>query len=63
MNGWSNPNQYLDAGHPAGEVCSRVAVGDVGDQLQPELSRVKDPLQGRVLFRDIFKKLNRFYDT
>ena len=39
----------LYAGHPAAEVGGGVAIGHVGDQLQPQLPGVQDLLEVRVL--------------
>ena len=43
---------YLNARHPAWEVGRCVSVGDVGDQLETQLTSVKDPLQGAIFFPD-----------
>ena len=48
----NNVVNYLNARHPAWEVGRCVSVGDVGDQLETQLTSVKDPLQGAIFFPD-----------
>ena len=48
----------LDTGHPTGEVGGRVAVGDVGDQLQSQLLEVEHSPHRRLVLVGLHRLLH-----